>query len=56
METKYNKTEILTSLLWKLLERSGTQGMQFIVQIVLARLLLPLCVRRDVVGKKYYII
>lgn len=35
------KKTIITSLVWKLLERTGTQGVQFIVQIVLARLLLP---------------
>lgn len=32
---------VISSLLWKLIERAGTQGIQFIVQIVLARLLLP---------------
>lgn len=36
-----NNRKIFASLLWKLLERGGTQGIQFIVQIVLARLLLP---------------
>lgn len=36
-----SKSKIISGLLWKLLERSGTQGIQFIVQIVLARLLLP---------------
>lgn len=36
--TKYN---ILSSLLWKLLERIGTQGIQLIIMIILARLLLP---------------
>jgi teichuronic acid exporter len=35
------KSKVLTSLFWKLMERGGTQGIQFIVQIVLARLLLP---------------
>lgn len=35
------KENIISSLLWKLMERSGTQGIQFIVQIILARLLLP---------------
>lgn len=35
------KSKVLSSLLWKLLERGGTQGMQFVVQMVLARLLLP---------------
>lgn len=35
------KQKIISSLIWKFLERSGTQIVQFIVQIVLARLLLP---------------
>ncbi|NBI07037.1 lipopolysaccharide biosynthesis protein [Senegalia massiliensis] len=35
------KSTVLSSLFWKLMERSGTQGIQFIVQIVLARLLAP---------------
>lgn len=32
---------VVSSLLWKLLERSGSQGIQFIVQIILARILTP---------------
>ncbi len=36
-----NKEKIITSLFWKLMERGGTQGIQFVVQIILARLLLP---------------
>jgi len=36
-----NKSKVLSAILWKLLERSGSQGIQFIVQIILARLLLP---------------
>jgi len=36
-----NNSIILSSLMWKFLERGGTQGIQFIVQIVLARLLSP---------------
>jgi len=35
------KSQVLSGLFWKLMERGGTQGIQFIVQIVLARLLLP---------------
>ena len=35
------KSKIVSSLLWKLMERGGTQGIQFIVMIVLARHLLP---------------
>lgn len=36
-----DKKTIVSSLIWKLLERIGVQGVQFIVAIVLARLLLP---------------
>ena len=32
---------VISSLIWKLLERGGTQGIQFIIQIILARLLFP---------------
>ena len=32
---------IINNFIWKLLERFGTQGLQFIIQIILARLLLP---------------
>lgn len=39
--TQVNKRTVISSLFWKLLERGGTQGVQFVVQIVLARLLLP---------------
>jgi O-antigen/teichoic acid export membrane protein len=35
------KINIIKSLIWKLLEKSSTQGIQFLVQIVLARLLFP---------------
>ncbi|MCH6266011.1 lipopolysaccharide biosynthesis protein [Neobacillus citreus] len=35
------KNKVILSLIWKLLERGGTQGIQFILQIILARLLLP---------------
>lgn len=41
MAEKNTKNKVVFSLLWKLMERGGTQGIQFIVQIVLARLLLP---------------
>lgn len=41
MESQYTKSEIISSLLWKLMERGGTQGVQFIVQIILARILSP---------------
>ncbi len=35
------KNSVISSLIWKFLERIGTQGVQFIVSIVLARLLSP---------------
>ncbi|MCZ2257306.1 lipopolysaccharide biosynthesis protein [Sporosarcina sp. G11-34] len=35
------KKSVLTGLFWKFMERGGTHGVQFIVQIVLARILLP---------------
>lgn len=41
MEVNNTKSKIISSLFWKLMERGGTQGVQFIVQIVLARLLSP---------------
>lgn len=41
MKNDVKKNIVISSLLWKLMERGGTQGIQFLVQIVLARLLLP---------------
>lgn len=41
MSYEVTKSKVLSSLLWKLFERGGTQGIQFIVIVVLARLLLP---------------
>lgn len=38
---KKNKSEIVTSLFWKILENGGSQGVQFLVSILLARLLSP---------------
>ncbi len=35
------KTSVLSSLFWKFLERGGVSGVQLVVQIILARLLLP---------------
>lgn len=35
------KETVISSLIWKFLERLGTQGIQFVVSIILARLLLP---------------
>jgi O-antigen/teichoic acid export membrane protein len=41
MKNESIKLGVLSSLFWKLMERGGTQGIQFIVQMVLARLLVP---------------
>lgn len=41
MSNRISKTRIVSSLFWKLMERGGTQGVQFVVSIVLARLLSP---------------
>ncbi|WP_414732139.1 lipopolysaccharide biosynthesis protein [Acetobacterium carbinolicum] len=41
MDDKQIKSKVIASLVWKFLERLGTQGIQFIVQIILARLILP---------------
>lgn len=41
MTKRANKAIILSSIIWKLMERVGTQGIQFIVQIVLARIIVP---------------
>ncbi len=38
---EYNKKMIVSSLFWKLIERSGSQGIQFVIQVILARLLAP---------------
>ena len=35
------KSRIATSFLWKILELGGTQGIQFIVSVILARILSP---------------
>lgn len=40
-QEKATKSNIISSLLWKFLERGGTQGIQFVIQIILARLLSP---------------
>jgi len=41
MKEQNTKSQIISSLFWKLMERGGSQGIQFIVQIILARLLVP---------------
>jgi O-antigen/teichoic acid export membrane protein len=41
MDSDLNKVKVISSLLWKMMERGGTQGVQFTVQIILARILVP---------------
>ena len=41
MKSEHTKRGVITALFWKLMERGGTQGVRFIVQVVLARLLVP---------------
>lgn len=41
MTSKIKRHTVFKNLAWKFMERIGVQGVQFIVQIVLARLLLP---------------
>ncbi|PLS01109.1 lipopolysaccharide biosynthesis protein [Neobacillus cucumis] len=41
MNIEVTKSNIISSLFWKFMERIGVQGIQFIVSIVLARLLRP---------------
>lgn len=41
MNNQNERTKIISSLFWKLMERGGTQGVQFVVQIILARLISP---------------
>lgn len=41
MINKVTNKQILSSLLWKLMERGGVQGISFVISIILARLLTP---------------
>ena len=41
MNSHHIKKNLMSSFFWKFLERTGTQGIQFVVQIILARLLTP---------------
>lgn len=41
MSDKITKNTVLSSLIWKFLERGGVQGVQFVLSIVLARLVSP---------------
>jgi len=38
---QHQSSSIIHNFLWKLLERFGVQGLQFVIQIILARLLFP---------------
>jgi len=40
-QEKHTKSLVLSGLFWKIMERGGSQGIQFIITISLARLLLP---------------
>lgn len=41
MEQKFGEKSILANFIWRFMERCGAQGIQFIVSLVLARLLMP---------------
>lgn len=41
IQTNTSKNNVIKSLIWKFLERGGVQGIQFILQIILARILCP---------------
>ena len=41
MAASDTKDKVLSGIFWKLIERGGTQAVQFVIQIVLARILLP---------------
>ncbi len=41
MSANYSKKNVISSFLWRFFERVGAQGVKLIVEIVLARLLLP---------------
>lgn len=41
MAEKITKNTVVSSLIWKFLERGGVQGMQFVLSVVLARLVSP---------------
>ncbi len=41
MGKQNDKRKVITSLFWKLMERGGVQGINFLVHIILGRLLLP---------------
>ena len=41
IQTKVTKKSVIVSLIWKFLERGGNEIAQFVIQIILARLLMP---------------
>lgn len=40
-QNKVSKNKVISSLIWKFLERGGVQGVQFVLSIILARLVTP---------------
>ena len=40
-QEKVSKNKVISSLIWKFLERGGVQGVQFVLSIILARLVTP---------------
>lgn len=41
MEKENKKNSVLTNMIWRFMERTGAQGVRFIVELVLARILMP---------------
>ena len=41
MSERVTKKTVISSLIWKFLERGGVQGVQFVLSIILARLVTP---------------
>ena len=41
MQTGYNKKTVLTGFMWRFAERVGAQGVKLLIEIILARILLP---------------
>ena len=41
MEERGTKEQVLGGLFWKVMENGGSQGIQFVISIILARLLSP---------------
>lgn len=41
MKDNFSKSRVVSSIIWKFVERTSTQLIHFVIQIVLSRLLLP---------------